>query len=244
MIVDINCDVGEGIANEHLLFPFISSCNIACGGHFGNANTIDKTIELALKNDVKIGAHPSFPDKENFGRKVLVISEEELKVSVEFQLELFLERMRNFNQKIHHIKPHGALYNVIAKDKIEAEKFIRITKKYLDSCFLYVPYNSEIEKVALENNVKIKYEAFADRNYNNNLTLVARSSKNAIIEEPKEVFNHVFNMIKNKTVTTISEEEKMIKADTFCVHGDHKNSVEILQYLTTQLHLKNIQIVS
>lgn len=244
MTIDINCDVGEGITNEHLLFPYITSCNIACGGHFGDVNSIDKTIELALKNNVKIGAHPSFPDVANFGRKVLAISEEELKISLEFQLELFLERMANFNQQMHHIKPHGALYNLIAKDRSEAEKFIRITKKYVDTCFLYVPFNSEIEKVALENNIKIKYEAFADRNYNNDLTLVARSNKNAIIKEPKEVFNHVFNMITNKKLTTLYGEEKNIKADTFCVHGDHENSVEILQFLKIELNYKNIQVAS
>ncbi|WP_299012798.1 5-oxoprolinase subunit PxpA [uncultured Polaribacter sp.] len=244
MYIDINCDVGEGIANEYLLFPYISSCNIACGGHFGDVKSIDKTIQLAVKNNVKIGAHPSFSDFKNFGRKVLQISEQELKASLDFQLELFLERMANFNQKIHHIKPHGALYNLIAKDRGEAEKFISITKKYLKDCFLYVPYNSEIEKVALENHIKIKYEAFADRNYNTNLTLVARAAKNAIIEEPKDVLNHVLNMVTNKKVISISGEEKNIKASTFCVHGDHKNSVEILKYLTSQLKIKGIQVAN
>ncbi|WP_298766179.1 5-oxoprolinase subunit PxpA [uncultured Polaribacter sp.] len=231
MNIDINCDVGEGIVNEHFLFPFISSCNIACGGHFGSSSSIDKTIKLAIENNVKLGAHPSFPDFKNFGRQVLRISNEALEESLMFQIELFLERMATFNQKMHHIKPHGALYNLIAKDSGEAEKFIRITKKYLKNCFLYVPYNSEIEKVALKNKIKIKYEAFADRNYNTDLTLVPRSKENALIENPEEVFNHVFCMLKHQKVKTISGKKQLIKADTFCIHGDHENSLEVLQYL-------------
>ncbi|TMM32331.1 5-oxoprolinase subunit PxpA [Polaribacter aestuariivivens] len=243
MKIDINCDVGEGVVNEHLLFPFISSCNIACGGHFGDKNSIDKTIQLAVDNNVKIGAHPSFPDVKNFGRKVMYISDEVLKISIENQMNLFQERLLNFNQKMHHIKPHGALYNLIAKEKKEAEKFIEIIKKYTNNCFLYVPYNSEIEKIALKNNIRIKYEFFADRNYNDDLSLVSRAQKNAIIEKPEDVFKHIFNVLKNGKVLTISGNEKIIQADTFCVHGDHVNSVEILQFINNVLKDKNIKIV-
>lgn len=242
MIVDINCDVGEGVVNEKLLFPYISSCNIACGGHFGNKESIQNTLQLAIKNKVHIGAHPSFPDKENFGRKILQISSEDLKESIENQMDLFLDCLKLFNAKMHHIKPHGALYNLIAKDKKAAENFISITKKYLKNCFLYVPYNSEIERVALKNKIQIKYEAFADRNYNDNLSLVARTHKKAIIKVPKDVFNHVFKILNYGKVTTISGLEKSIKADTFCVHGDHKNAVEILAFLQKKLQNKQFKI--
>jgi UPF0271 protein len=109
MNIDINCDVGEGVKNEHLIMPYISSCNIACGGHFGDADSIDKTIQLAIKNNVKIGAHPSFPDKENFGRTLMDISNAFLKNSIQTQINLFLERLSFFNKKLNHIKPHGAL---------------------------------------------------------------------------------------------------------------------------------------
>lgn len=242
MTVDINCDVGEGITNERLLMKYISSCNIACGGHFGNANTIDETIKLAIKNKVLIGAHPSFPDKENFGRKVLHISHTELQKSIENQLDVFVSRLSIFNKKLHHIKPHGALYNLIAVDENFARTFIKSIKKYSKNTFLYVPYNSVIEKVAIENNIKIKHEAFADRNYNDDLTLVSRTSNNAMILNPKEVFNHVFLMVKKKKVTTISGLEKSIKADTFCIHGDAKNALEIVSYLYRNLKKEDIQI--
>ncbi len=242
MKVDINCDVGEGIANENLLMSYISSCNIACGGHFGNTETIDKTIALAIKNNVLIGAHPSFPDKENFGRKVLTISLNELQKSIEGQLELFMERLSFFDVRLNHIKPHGALYNLIAVDEDYANLVVKTIKKYSKNMFLYVPYNSVIEKIAIENNVKIKYEAFADRNYNNDLTLVSRTNKEAVITNPNEVFNHILLMIKKGKVKTIFNEEKTIKAETFCVHGDNKNAVSVLKSLSENLKKEGVYI--
>ena len=136
MRIDINCDVGEGVANEPLLMPFISSCNIACGGHFGNVETIDKTIQLAIKNKVLIGAHPSFPDKENFGRKFLDISHRELQKSLEKQLDICIERLSFYNQKLHHIKPHGALYNLIALNEKYAKTFINSIHTYSKDIFV------------------------------------------------------------------------------------------------------------
>ncbi|MEE9409038.1 MAG: 5-oxoprolinase subunit PxpA [Polaribacter sp.] len=242
MKIDINCDVGEGISNEYLLMPYISSCNIACGGHFGNAKTIDKTIQLAIENKVLIGAHPSFPDTANFGRKVLGISHEELQKSIENQLNLFVERMSFFDEKMHHIKPHGALYNLIAVDEEHAKIFVKSIEKYSKDVFLYVPYGSVIEEIALENNIKIKYEAFADRNYNDNLTLVSRSKENAVITQTEEVFNHIIFMINNQKVKTISGLEKVIKVDTFCVHGDTMNSLEIVENLSKKLKKEGIKI--
>ena len=242
MKIDINCDVGEGMHNEHLIMPLVSSCSIACGGHFGNKETIDKTIELAIENKVLIGAHPSFLDKKNFGRKFLDISEITLKESIEAQLDLFLTCMAGFNQKMHHIKPHGALYNLIAKDKKEAQKFIRIIKKYVKNCFLYVPCHSEIAKVALENNVNIKFEAFADRNYNDDVSLVSRNTKNALIFSPKEVAKHVLHIVKTNKVKTVSGFEKELKVDTFCIHGDTENVIEIASFLVGELKKNKIEI--
>ena len=242
MKIDINCDVGEGITNEHLLMPFISSCNIACGGHFGDKSTIDKTIKLAIEKNVKIGVHPSFPDPKNFGRKVLQISKSKLKESIQNQLDLFLERLTKVNGNLHHIKPHGALYNLIAVDEIAANNFIKVIHQYTKDVFLYVPYNSVIEKVALKNNINIKYEAFGDRNYNDDLTLVSRTNENAVISNPKEVYHHIYKMVFEEKVKTISNVQKKIKADTFCIHGDHKNTLEILQYLAKEFAKKGIEI--
>jgi UPF0271 protein len=235
MRIDINCDVGEGLNNEHLLMPYITSCNIACGGHFGDKNTIDETIEIATKNNVLIGAHPSFPDKENFGRKLINISDHAFKESIQNQLNLFMNRLSFFDIKLHHIKSHGALYNAIAVDEKLAILFIHTIKKYTIDAYLYVPYNSVIERVAKENNIKIKYEAFADRNYNDDLTLVSRTYENALILDKMQVFQHVHRIIKEGKVKTVSGKEVKIKADTFCVHGDTKNAIEILKYVSREL---------
>lgn len=242
MAIDFNCDVGEGILHEAELFPYISSCNIACGGHFGTSKTIDDSIALAVQYKVKIGAHPSFPDQENFGRKLMQISDQKLSESLQVQMELFLEQLAKANQKLHHIKPHGALYNAIATDENLAELFVNSVKKYLKNSCLYVPFQSKIEKVALQNNINIKYEAFADRNYTKELTLVSRQQENAVIHDPREVFNHVFLMLKESQVKSVEREIIPIKADTFCIHGDNKNAVNILQYLHQQLKDKGVAV--
>jgi UPF0271 protein len=240
--IDLNCDVGEGIENEHLLMPYISSCNIACGGHFGTLETIDKTIYLAKDHQLKIGAHPSFPDTKNFGRKLMDISDANLTVSIQNQLDLFIERLSFFDEKLHHIKAHGALYNSIARDEKSANLFIHTVKKYMNDVFLYVPYNSVIEKVALQHHINIKYEAFGDRNYNDDLTLVARSAENALITDRKKVFNHVLNILKTGKVKTISTLERRIEVDTFCIHGDTENAIEIVKYLFKNLQKEGFRI--
>ena len=241
MRIDINCDVGEGLNNEHLLMPYITSCNIACGGHFGDKNTIDETIVLAIQNNVLIGAHPSFPDTENFGRKLINISDAAFKESIQNQLNLFMNRLFFFHVKLHHIKPHGALYNAIAVDENLAILFIDTIKKYAIDAYLYVPYSSVIERVAKENNIKIKHEAFADRNYNDDLSLVSRANENALILDKEQVFQHVHRIIKEGKVKTISGKEVKIKADTFCLHGDTKNAIEIVEYVSKKL--KNQKII-
>jgi UPF0271 protein len=240
--IDINCDVGEEMLNESALFPFISSCNIACGGHIGNKKTIDASIVLAIQHNVKIGAHPSFPDKENFGRKLLEISSQALKESLQNQLDLFLERLSKVNKKLHHIKPHGALYNAIAVDKDLAEIFISCSKNYLNNSFLYVPYQSQIEKVALENSINIKYEAFVDRNYTPDGNLVKRTFKEAVIHQPEKVLEHISLMVKHQKVKTIDKTLFSIQADTFCIHGDNENALAILKYLHKHLITREIAI--
>lgn len=243
MNIDINCDVGEGFENEHLIMPYISSCNIACGGHFGDKISMDKTIGLAIKHNVKIGAHPSFPDKANFGRRLMQISDDDLRNSIQNQLAVFLERLAIFDAKLHHIKPHGALYNAIAKDEDLAVLFIEITEKYLKDVFLYVPYQSKIEEIALRNDIKIKYEAFADRNYNGDLTLISRNNPKALLVDEKEVLNHVLFMVKHQKVKTMSGVIKELKAETFCVHSDTKNALDIVKYLYQNLEKEGFKVV-
>ncbi|CAM1368458.1 conserved hypothetical protein [Tenacibaculum sediminilitoris] len=239
--IDINCDVGEGVGNEKLIMPYISSCNIACAAHAGSVEVIDKVIGLAKEHNVKIGAHPSFPDRENFGRVVMDISSEALQKSIEAQIQLLKERTVLQDVKLHHVKPHGALYNLIAKDKEMAQLVIRAVQNTYPEVFLYIPYNSVIAKEALKSNLQIQYETFADRNYNDDLSLVSRSQKNALITNKELVFSHVKRMIVDKEVYTISGVKKII-ANTICVHGDTKNAVELVAYIHAKLTENNIRI--
>jgi len=234
-MIDINCDLGEGLDNEHLLMPLISSCNISCGAHAGSVDVIDKVIALAIQYKVKIGAHPSFQDRENFGREVMDMTNDELQQSLEEQLQLFKERAVLQNAIIHHIKPHGALYNLIAVNKEKAEVVVKAIQNTFEKVKLYVPCNSVIEKVAQENGLEIVYEAFADRNYNDNLTLVSRALPYAVITDKEKVLAHVKRMSERSMVRTVQDNEKEIKAQTFCVHGDNKKAIEILEYLNQNI---------
>ena len=241
--IDINCDVGEGLDNERDLMPYISSCSIACGGHAGTKKTIMKTIKLAMQHTIKIGAHPSFPDKENFGRKVMEISPADLQLSIENQLKLINNNVKQLGGELHHVKAHGALYNLSATNKETAQVIINAIKNTLDDVFLYVPYNSVIQKLAVRNNLKIKVEAFADRNYNTDLTLVSRKNKNALITNKEILMQHLLKMITEKKVISIDGVEVEIIADTFCVHGDNSNAKNLLKFMHKKLLKNGIKIV-
>ena len=234
-MIDINCDLGEGLDNEHIIMPLISSCNISCGAHAGSIEIMDKVIQLAVKHKVKIGAHPSFPDRKNFGRKVLDISNSDLQKSLEDQLTILKDRALLQNATIHHVKPHGALYNLIAVNREKASIVIAAIQHVFEAVKLYVPYQSRIEEVAVQSGIEIVYEAFADRMYNEDLSLVSRTFSNALIQDKLEVLKQVQKISNKQLVTTVKFHEKKIKASTFCVHGDTKNAIEILEYLHKHL---------
>lgn len=241
-VIDINCDMGEGIYNEAELLPHISSCSIACGGHAGDAQTIRRVAILANQNRVKVGAHPSYPDKKNFGRKEMDLSNAGLKKSIAGQLELFLRILLEEKIRMHHIKPHGALYNVIAKNRALAITFLEAIEVYRAEAILFVPPNSQIAREADRRGFRLKYEAFADRNYNDDLSLVSRESPNAVLTDPNSVFEHLLAIVKNASVKTVSGNWKTLKADTFCIHGDTPNALQILTYLSKKLPKSDIQL--
>lgn len=241
-IIDINADVGEGIGNEKKLMPYISSCNIACGGHAGDLDTIKTVVELAIKHHVKIGAHPSFPDTKHFGRKVIDMSCAALYTSIRVQIQKLIDVLNDLHIPLHHIKPHGALYNLAAVDEKIANVIIEVMKTSMSQTKLYVPYNTVISNLALKNNVPIVYEVFADRNYNDDLTLVSRAENNAIIDDADTMLEHVRSMIFKGKVKTVAQNYKTIKAETFCIHGDNPKSVELLRSLVNRLKLEGVHV--
>lgn len=240
--IDINCDVGEGIANEAQLMPYISSCNIACTGHAGTIESIDKTIRLAKLYNLKIGAHPSFPDKQNFGRKLIQIPSEVLQESLEYQINIFKHRLNLQESELNHIKAHGVLYNVSAKDEKIANTIIKAIKNSVENVTLYVPFNSVIAQLAIDNNIDIKYEAFIDRNYNDDLSLVDRNNRHAVIIDKEKAFEHLIKMVVDQKVRTINNIEVPVLAETFCVHSDNLYAKEILVYISKKLNELEIKI--
>lgn len=240
--LDLNCDVGEGTPGESALFPYISSCNIACGGHYGDTVSMQEAIVLAKVNAVKIGVHPSYPDKVNFGRKSISISDSDLLTSIVDQIANFESILAKESAKLHHIKPHGALYNDLAKNRHLAEVFLKSIRKYKTTSYLYVPYASVISKLAIDQGFKIKLEAFIDRNYNTDYGLVSRKMANAIKDSKDEILKHILRIVKKNMIITVMGSELKVRADTFCLHGDNPNALEILKYLSNELPKHNITI--
>ncbi|MEZ4797688.1 MAG: 5-oxoprolinase subunit PxpA [Flavobacteriaceae bacterium] len=233
--IDINADIGEGIGNEADLMPLLSSCNIACGGHSGDLETMNMCVELAKQHRVKIGAHPSFPDKENFGRQIVEMSCSALYQTVKNQVKDMMNVVRKNQAALHHVKPHGALYNLAATNKKTAEVIVEVMKSIHLPIKLYVPYGSVISKLALQENIPITYEVFADRNYNEDLSLVSRTQHNAIIKDVDVMTIHIQNMILHKKVKTVSGLEVPIKAETICVHGDNPEALKLVKKLRQNL---------
>ncbi|AXT19845.1 5-oxoprolinase subunit PxpA [Flavobacteriaceae bacterium AU392] len=239
--VDLNCDVGEGVDNEAFLIPNISSCNIACGGHAGDTETMQTVVKLCKEYNVKAGAHPSFPDRENFGRKDMSMPHDDLVKSVKSQIEDLIVVLNENKVPLYHIKPHGALYDMAAKNETIAKAIIEVMQDYKE-IHLYVPYNSVMERLAITAGLSIIYEGFADRNYNEDLRLVSRALPNALIIDEEEMFEHVYRMVTQEKVKTASGVEVKIKAQTFCVHGDNPKAIELIAALKTNLTKSGIEI--
>lgn len=230
---DINCDIGEGTGNpalpagrDELIMPFISSANIACGYHAGDTATIKRTIELCIKYNVSIGVHPSFYDKNNFGRIEMNLPVDDLYDLVTRQLILFNEITGSLGQKINHVKPHGALYNMSAKDALMANVIAKAIRDFDNSLILFGLSGSHSISEAKAIGLKTASEVFADRGYQDDGSLVARSLPNALIEDTGKAVQQVLQMIKEGTVTTISGKTIPIVAETICIHGDGKHALE------------------
>ena len=233
-MLNINCDLGEGLNNEHIIMPLIDSCNIACGGHAGDNGSMIECVEISIKNNVKIGAHPSYPDKINFGRKKIDISPSELSYSIISQIESLETIADSYGLELNHIKAHGALYNQMIIDAELSNLYLDTIKDFKKKCSLYIPYKSEIEKIALKKGFSIIYEVFGDRNYNDDLSLVSRNNENALITDPDTVVNHIKTIKETESVKTINGNFKKIKFDTICIHSDTNNSIEILKKINQE----------
>ncbi|RYZ27898.1 MAG: LamB/YcsF family protein, partial [Chitinophagaceae bacterium] len=223
MHIDINCDMGEDIGNDGAIMPFITSANIACGYHAGDEETLRSTILLAKKYGVHIGAHPSFDDRENFGRTEMSCPPNEVYHLVHKQLIIFKKIADECEAKIHHVKPHGALYNMAARDEQLAAAIALAVKDFNSHLILYGLSNSHLISEAKKIGLRTMQEVFADRTYREDGSLTPRSEPNALIDDEEKAVKQVLQMVDQKAVTTVSGKKISIHAETVCIHGDGKH---------------------
>jgi len=245
--VDLNCDMGESfgawkMGNDAELMNYVSSVNIACGFHAGDATTMRKTLEMAIEKGVAIGAHPSFPDLQGFGRREMSLSPSEVSDVVLYQVSALKGVCESLGGKLHHVKPHGALYNQAANDP-DLAKAIAEAVNAIDSKLILYGLSgsyliSESEKVELTT----ASEVFADRTYQADGRLTPRTENNALIKDTKKASAQVLQMIRKQSVTPNNGDEISLKAETICVHGDGENAVGFAKEISRILKENDISI--
>lgn len=242
--IDLNCDMGEGLSNDAMIMPWISSANIACGYHAGDEDTMKRTVELAIQNNVSIGAHPGFADRTNFGRTEMRLPLNEVYELVAEQI-FFLQKIINeFDAKLHHVKPHGALYNMAAKDTMLAHTIAKAVCDIDETLFLYGLSGSHSISEANKLGIKTASEVFADRTYQDNGNLTPRTQSNALIETEEASLQQVLQMIEQKTVTSVNGIQVPIKAETICLHGDGTHAVVFAKNIYHTLQQNQVGIKS
>lgn len=244
MYIDLNCDMGEGMSNDAALMPLISSANIACGFHAGDEDTMRRTIELALQHNVSIGAHPGFPDRENFGRTEMDFPEEDIISIVSEQVYQLLDLVFAMGGKLKHVKPHGALYNMSARNYSLAAAIANAVYEIDDQLVLFGLSGSASIQAAKDIGLKVANEVFADRTYQDDGSLTPRKQSNALITNNTESEKQVLQMILKKEVTSINRKPVPIQADTICIHGDGEQAVSFAQQIKRLLHENQIDLRS
>ncbi|MDA7446666.1 LamB/YcsF family protein [Candidatus Pelagibacter ubique] len=247
MEININCDLGEkskfhSIENDPELLNIVNSANIACGYHAGDEQTMEMVIQISKKNGVSLGAHPSFKDPENFGRKRMNLSSLEIKKLIFDQYEILQKIAQKYNENVTHIKPHGALNNMACED-LELATTLAVAIKELNKDIIYlVPTGSQMEVAAKKNGLKIACEIFADRNYEDNGNLISRSKPNALITDPQLAKNHVLSMVKNQTINCLSGKQIPCEIDSVCIHGDNESSLATAKSIRDNLVDNGLQL--
>ncbi|WP_026478560.1 LamB/YcsF family protein [Alkaliphilus transvaalensis] len=246
-VVDLNCDLGESfgdfkIGNDDEILKYVTSANIACGFHAGDPVVMGKTVVKALKEGVAIGAHPGFPDLMGFGRRNMNLSLEEIKAYITYQIGALNGFLTAYGGRLQHVKPHGALYNMAAKDYSLARAMTEAIYQ-IDNEIIFVGLaNSSMIKAGKDVGLPVVEEVFADRNYNHDGTLVSRSLENALIHDTEICYQRVIKMIKDKTVTSIDGREISINADTICIHGDHPKAMDFAKKLREMLLVNQVEL--
>ena len=247
MEININCDLGEkskhhSTKHDPDLLGIVNSANIACGYHAGDEETMNSTILISKKNAVSIGAHPSFNDPENFGRKRINLNEKEITKLIINQYEILQKIAEKHNEKVTHIKPHGALNNMACEDINLAVTIAKAINDINKDLIYLVPTGSKMEIAAKKLDMKIACEIFADRNYEDDGNLVSRSKPNALITNPEEAKKHVLSMVKNQALNCLSGKKISCQIDSVCIHGDNESSLSTAKAIRDNLIQNNLEL--
>ena len=240
--VDLNVDLAEGCGNDERLLQLVSSANVACGLHAGDYNEMRKAIQWAKANNVRVGAHPSFPDRENFGRTNMQLADDELRACLLYQLGAVKALCEAENVLLAYVKPHGALYNQAAKDPALARLIAQTIKAFDPKLALMGLSGSLMLNVAQEEGLSIISEVFADRHYLADGSLVPRTRDDALVENDEEAISQVLQMVLEGTVPTIEGSKVAIQADSICLHGDGAHAIEFAEKIRVALSKNQIEI--
>ncbi len=240
--VDLNADLGEGAASERELLMLVSSANIACGFHAGDPNTMTASIMAAKEAGVAVGAHPSLADRENFGRRELPIEPNEVFALVAYQVGAFQAIANSLGTRPNHVKPHGALYNMAARDPALAEAVTHAVLAVDPSLLLFAPAGSEMARAAAAIDLRVAREVFADRNYLADGSLVPRTRPDALLHDAEEAAERVLRMLREGLVRAVDGSDVALEVDSICLHGDKPEAVAFAQKLRAQLSAAGVGI--
>lgn len=245
--IDLNCDMGESFGTyvlgyDEQAMPFVTSINVACGFHASDPDNMAKTVLLAKKHGIAVGAHPGFPDLVGFGRRSMALTPEEVKNSVIYQIGALDGFCRSAGIKMQHVKAHGALYNMAEKNLSIATAIAAAIQTVNPALYMLCLANSQMVVAAKQLGVSFVEEAFADRAYTEEGTLVSRKVAGSVIHDVSQVVTRVVRMVKNHSVISITGKEVPIQAQTICVHGDTPGAVEMVQALRNAFVNENITL--
>ena len=245
--IDLNSDVGESygnfaVGNDKALMPLLSSCNIACGFHGGDPLTIERTIGLALENQVHIGAHPSYPDLQGFGRRKMEMTDAEMSASLKYQIAVLLKLTELQGGKVYHVKPHGALYNAAAKDAHLSDLIIRTIQSFGTDIYFMGLAGSIMQERAVAAGIPFIAEAFADRKYTESGQLQSRKIEGSVITDPELALQQVEEIALNQRVLFSQKSSMPLEAQSFCIHGDNPSALAIAKRIREGLKSKSVQV--
>jgi len=247
MRIDLNCDLGESfghysIGNDEEIMNYVSSVNIACGYDAGDPEIMEKTVKLAIKKGVSIGAHPGYPDLQGFGRRPITMSHQALRSMMIYQIGALKAFVEAYGGKLVHVKPHGALYNLASKDYDVALTLAKAIYDVDKNLIFMGLAGSEMIRAGQAAGLKVCRETFADRRYTCDLKLVPRGTEGAVIEKIEDSVKQCLQMIKENKIITIDGEEKNMSGDSICIHGDNKHGLEVVKSLLDSFKENNIKV--